>query len=38
MDPETARAHLDAALSSVATALDALHAEYATRTTEQEQG
>lgn len=35
--PETARAHLDAALSSVATALDALHAEYATRTTEQEQ-
>ncbi|GGD10749.1 hypothetical protein [Nocardioides daphniae] len=34
--PETARAHLDAALSSVATALDALHAEYATRTTEQE--
>lgn len=35
--PETARAHLDAALSSVATALDALHAEYATRTSEQEQ-
>ncbi len=35
--PETARAHLDAAVSSVATALDALHAEYATRTTEQEQ-
>lgn len=35
--PETARAHLDAALSSVATALDALHAGYATRTTEQEQ-
>ena len=35
---ESARAHLDAALSSVATALDALHAEYATRTTEQEQG
>ena len=35
--PETARAHLDAALSSVATARDALHAEYATRTTEQEQ-
>ncbi len=35
---ETARVHLDAALSSVATALDALHAEYATRTTEQEQG
>jgi hypothetical protein len=35
--PETARAHLDAALSSVATALDALHSEYATRTTEQEQ-
>ncbi|MGB0189664.1 MAG: hypothetical protein ACPF9W_01690 [Nocardioides sp.] len=35
--PETARAHLDAALSSVATALDALHAEYAIRTTEQEQ-
>lgn len=35
--PETARAHLDAALSSVATALDALHAEYTTRTTEQEQ-
>ena len=35
--PESARAHLDAALSSVATALDALHAEYATRTTEQEQ-
>lgn len=27
--PEPARAHLDAALSSVATALDALHAEYA---------
>ena len=35
--PETARAHLDAALSSVATALDALHSEHATRTTEQEQ-
>lgn len=35
--PESARGHLDAALSSVATALDALHAEYATRTTEQEQ-
>lgn len=35
--PETACAHLDAALSSVATALDALHADYATRTTEQEQ-
>ena len=35
--PESARAHLDAALSSVATALDALHVEYATRTTEQEQ-
>ena len=35
--PETARAHLDAALSSVATALDALHAEHAHRTTEQEQ-
>lgn len=35
--PETARAHLDAAPSSVATALDALHAGYATRTTEQEQ-
>ena len=32
-----ARAHLDAALSSIATALDALHAEYAKRTTEQEQ-
>ncbi|WP_300402164.1 hypothetical protein [uncultured Nocardioides sp.] len=32
-----ARAHLDAALSSVATALDALHAEHAHRTTEQEQ-
>jgi hypothetical protein len=31
--PETARVHLDAALSSVATALDALHAEYAHRTT-----
>lgn len=31
--PETARAHLDEALSSVATALDALHAEYAPRTT-----
>ena len=31
--PETARAHLDAALSSVATALDALHAEHAHRTT-----
>ena len=35
--PEPARAQLDAALSSVATALDALHAEYAHRTTEQEQ-
>jgi hypothetical protein len=36
--PEAARAHLDAALRSVATALDALHAEYAHRTTtEQEQ-
>ncbi len=35
--PAPARAHLDAALSSVATALDALHAEYAHRTTEQEQ-
>ncbi|MDP2775560.1 MAG: hypothetical protein Q8O61_18555 [Nocardioides sp.] len=36
--PETARVHLDAALASVATALDALHAEYAHRTTtEQEQ-
>lgn len=35
--PETARVHLDEAMSSVATALDALHAEYATRTTEQEQ-
>ena len=36
--PETARAHLDAALSSVATALDALHAEHTHRTTtEQEQ-
>ena len=35
--PAPARAHLDAALSSVATALDALHAEYATPTTEQEQ-
>ncbi len=34
---EIARAYLDAALSSVATALDALHAEYAHRTTEQEQ-
>lgn len=32
--PETARAHLDAALSSVATAL---HAEHTHRTTEQEQ-
>jgi hypothetical protein len=31
--PEPARAHLDAALSSVATALDALHAEHAHRTT-----
>lgn len=30
--PAPARAHLDAALSSVATALDALHAEYAHRT------
>ncbi|KRF20114.1 hypothetical protein ASG90_19355 [Nocardioides sp. Soil797] len=36
--PESARAHLDAALSSVATALDALHAEHTHRTTtEQEQ-
>lgn len=35
--PAPARAHLDAALSSVATALDALHAEYSTRATEQEQ-
>ena len=35
--PEPARAHLDAALSSVATALDALHAEHTHRTTEQEQ-
>lgn len=35
--PETARAHLDAALSSLATALDALHAEHTHRTTEQEQ-
>jgi hypothetical protein len=35
--PETARAHLDAALSSVATALGALHAEHTHRTTEQEQ-
>lgn len=35
--PEAARAHLDAALSSVATALDALHAEHTHRTTEQEQ-
>lgn len=37
--PETARAHLDAALASLATALDALHAEYTDRTiaTEQEQ-
>jgi hypothetical protein len=35
--PETARAHLDAALTSVATALDALHAEHTHRTTEQEQ-
>ncbi|GAA1149704.1 hypothetical protein [Nocardioides aquiterrae] len=36
--PETARTHLDAALSSVATALDALHAEHTHRTTtEQEQ-
>jgi len=31
--PEAARAYLDAALSIVATALDALHAEYAHRTT-----
>ncbi|MDO9496236.1 MAG: hypothetical protein Q7J48_11095 [Nocardioides sp.] len=31
--PETARTHLDAALTNVATALDALHAEYAQRTT-----
>lgn len=31
--PEAARAHLDAALSNVAPALDALHAEYAHRTT-----
>ncbi len=35
--PAPARAHLDAALSSVATALDALHAEHAHRTIEQEQ-
>ena len=35
--PETARAHLDAAPSSVATALDALHPEHTHRTTEQEQ-
>jgi hypothetical protein len=35
--PETARAHLDVALSSVATALDALHAEHTHRTTEREQ-
>jgi hypothetical protein len=39
--PAPARAHLDAALSSVAPALDALHAEQidrpANRTTEQEQ-
>ena len=35
--PAPARAHLDAALSSVATALDALHAEHAHRTTQQEQ-
>ncbi|GIM62559.1 hypothetical protein Pve01_92490 [Planomonospora venezuelensis] len=36
--PDAARAHLDAALSSVATALDALHAEHTHRTTtEQEQ-
>jgi len=35
--PETARAHLGAALSSVATALHALHAEHTHRTTEQEQ-
>jgi len=35
--PAPARTHLDAALSSVATALDALHAEHATRSTEQEQ-
>jgi hypothetical protein len=31
--PEPARAHLDAAMSSVATALAALHTEYAHRTT-----
>jgi len=31
--PETARTHLDAALTNVATALDALHAEYAQRAT-----
>ncbi|ABL81761.1 MULTISPECIES: hypothetical protein [unclassified Nocardioides] len=35
--PETARAHLDAALSSLATALDALHAEHTHRSAEQEQ-
>ncbi len=35
--PEATRAHLDAALSSVATALDALHAEHTHRTAEQEQ-
>ena len=35
--PSPARAHLDAALSNVATALDALHAEHSTRATEQEQ-
>lgn len=31
--PETARTHLDAALTNVATALDALHSEYAQRAT-----
>lgn len=37
--PPPARAHLDLALSSLATTLDALHADYAHRTgpTEQEQ-
>lgn len=35
--PATARAHLDAALSSIATALDTLHAEYDNRTPRQEE-
>ena len=36
-EEDDARAHLDAALSSLATALDSLHAEHTHRTTEQDQ-